>query len=197
MHYRVILLVFFLFLFTISVFAENKLSDKLMKEINAQYPEAYIIKKEDFSPYILKHAKNIQTLISGDFDCNSIRDDALQIHHGGAIKLIAIHRFEGGKYKIIEISKAGGWTLDSLKGKYEIIVSLNKKGQRKEFYCDCESDDKDEQRLCQNYADKKSSRGCSIKLQCDAIEWSYIEKGAELFYFDRENNRYKSVITAD
>lgn len=197
MHYRVILLVFFLLLFTISVFAENKISDNLIKEIDARYPKAYIIKKEDFSQHVLKHAKNVQTLISGDFDCNNIRDDVLQIYHDGAIKLIAIHRFEGGTYKIIEVSKTGEWTIDSLKGKYEMVIASRKKGQRIEFYCDCKSDNKEDQKLCQKYADKKSSRGCSIKLQCDAIEWVYIGKGTELFYFDKENNRYQSVITAD
>ena len=176
---------------------ENKISDNLIKEIDARYPKAYIIKKEDFSQHVLKHAKNVQTLISGDFDCNNIRDDVLQIYHDGAIKLIAIHRFEGGTYKIIEVSKTGEWTIDSLKGKYEMVIASRKKGQRIEFYCDCKSDNKEDQKLCQKYADKKSSRGCSIKLQCDAIEWVYIGKGTELFYFDKENNRYQSVITAD
>lgn len=193
MWYRMMLIIFLLLL-PFSAIAENEFSIKLLKEIGTKYPKAYIIQKDDFSPFYRNEA---QTVVSGDFDCNGIKDNAIQIYHDGVIKLIAVHRFEGDKYEIMEIAKTGEWPLNLVKGHHENIIALRKKGQCKEFYCDCKSNDKEEQRLCQKYSDKRSFRGCSLKLECDALEWIYDEKAAELFYFDKEINRYQSVITAD
>jgi hypothetical protein len=195
MRYGIILLIFLLL--PVNVLCEDKLDNGLLKEIEIHYPQARTIEKKDLSPHIIKHNKHIQVSIIGDFDCNNIKDNAIQIYHNGVIKLIAIHRFKDGKYKIIEVSKTGEWNIESIKGRYEMVLALKKKGQRIEFYCDCKSDDEADRRLCKKYSDKKSLRGCSLRLKCDAIEWVYIEKGAELFYFDKENDRYQSVITAD
>lgn len=193
MRYRMVLIIFLLLL-PVGTFAENEFDSKLLKEIEAKYPKAYIIQKDDFLPFYRNEAR---VVVSGDFDCNGIKDDAVQIYHDGVIKLIAAHRFKGDKYEIIEISKTGELPLNMVKGHHENIIALKKRGQRIEFYCDCESNDKEEQRLCKKYSDKKSSKGCSLKLKCDAIEWIYDEKAAELFYFDKEINRYQSVTTAD
>jgi len=100
----------------------------------------------------------------------------------------------------VEIAKSGEMPLDSIKGHYEDYIALRKKGQRVEFYCDCSSGDpnyEDDKELCMKYADRKSERGCSLKLDCDAIEEIYDGKTAVLHYFDKKNNKYLSVITAD
>lgn len=197
MHHRIILTVLFLLLLSVYAFAESTISSELLKEIEKQYPKAYIIKKEDFAPHIAKYDKNLQTLISGDFDCNSMKDNALQIYHNNAIKLIAIHNFKNSKYEIIEVSQHPEVTIESFKGHYEDPIYLRRKGENVEFYCDCDDENKEELELCRKYAVDKSPKGCRIELECDAIEWIYDEKAAELFYFDKEKNRYRSVITAD
>ncbi len=181
-----------------ALFADCDWLDKLSEEIQKQYPQATIIRQSDFSDEVKKYAKPPE-LVTGDFDCNGLKDTALQIYHEGKIKLIVVHRFKGKESKIIEISKSGELPLDSIQGHYENFLTLKKKGKRVEFYCDCGNDNtnNEDQELCRKYADSKSVRGCSLKLDCDAIEEIYLGKAAQLYYFDKKNNKYLSVITAD
>jgi hypothetical protein len=181
-----------------ALFADSNRLDKLSEEIQKQYPQATIIRKSFFSDEVRKYAKPPE-LVTGDFDCNGLKDTVLQIYHEGKIKIIIVYRFKGKESKIEEIGTSGEMPLDSIKGRYENYTTLRKKGQRVEFYCDCGNDDTnyEDQELCRKHADRKSERGCSLNLDCDAIEEIYDGKAAVLYYFDRKTNKYSSVVTAD
>ncbi len=182
-----------------ALFADSNRLDKVLEEIEKQYPQATILRQSFFSDEFKKYAKPPE-LVTGDFDCNGLKDTALQVYHEGRIKFIIVYRFKGKETKIVEIWASGEMPLDSIKGHYEDYMTLRKKGKWVEFYCDCGSDDphyEDDKELCRKYADRKSEKGCTLKLDCDAIEEIYYGKAAVLHYFDKKNNKYLSVIIAD
>jgi hypothetical protein len=180
-----------------SSYANDELINELPKEVEQQYPNAIIITEKDFSAEVRENARP-QNVISGDFDCNGSHDTGLQIYHEGRIKLVAIHRFKNERPKVMEIERTGEWSLGSIRGHYEKIIKLKKKGSRVTFFCECGNNNKGkDQELCKKYADSESPKGCSFTLNCDAIEWIYYGKAAQLFYFDKKDDKYLSVITED
>ena len=192
-------IVIFLILFTVTVlFANGNYLDKLSEEIDKQYPQAIIIRQSFYSDKVKKYDKPPE-FVTDDFDCNGMKDTALQIYHEGKIKLIIIYRFKGKETKIVEMGASGEMPLDSIQGHYEDYITLKKKGKRVEFYCDCgkENTGNEDQELCRKYADRKSERGYGLKLDCDAIEGIFDGRAAKLYYFDKKTNKYLSVITAD
>jgi len=85
MKFKIIFGLFFLLLPTFS-FADGELIDKLLGEVEKQYPHAIIIRENNFSDEVRKHVKPSE-VINGDFDCNGLQDIAIQIYHDGKIKL--------------------------------------------------------------------------------------------------------------